>query len=208
MGRKGALQSITGVLLLALLAGCIGRGLVTQEYVLTAMTANPGDGSHLPATGDVVVGVGPIELPGYLRRPQIMTREARNELRSSDANRWAGELESDVARVLAQNLALLIPSHSVSTFPWMNPTELDYRVSLRIDRFERGPDGNVSLEAGWTVMAGRGAHVLTARRSDIHQPTADRGYSAVVNSMSDALAELSREIATAIRQQAERAAHR
>jgi uncharacterized lipoprotein YmbA len=208
VGRKRALRSIAGVLLLAWLAGCMGRGLVTQEYVLTAMTANPGDGSDPPATRDVVVGVGPVELPAYLRRPQIMTREARNELRSSEANRWAGELESDVARVVAQNLVLLIPSHSVSTFPWMNPTALDYRVSLRIDRFERGPDGNVALEAGWMLVAGRGAQILTARRSDIRQPTADRGYSAAVNAMSDALAELSREIAIAVRQQAERAAHR
>jgi uncharacterized lipoprotein YmbA len=194
---------LAAALLLALLAGCIGRGLVTQEYVLTAMTANPGDGTDAPATRDVVVGVGPVELPAYLRRPQIMIREARNELRSSEANRWAGELEADVARVLAQNLALLLPSHRVSTFPWMNPTVLDYRVSLRIDRFERGPDGNVSLQAGWMLVAGKGSDVLTARRSDIDQPTADRSYSAVVNSMSDALAELSREIATAVRRQAE-----
>jgi uncharacterized lipoprotein YmbA len=202
------LQSIAGVLLLGVLAGCFGRGLATQEYVLTAMTANPGHGSDLLARGDVVVGVGPVELPAYLRRPQIMTREARNELKPSESNRWAGELESDVARTLAQNLALLIPSNNVSTFPWTNPTELDYRVSLRVYRFERGPDGGVSLHAGWTLVAGKGTRVLTARRSDIDQPTADRSYAAVVNSMSDALAELSREIATAIRQQAERDARR
>ncbi len=208
MGGRGALQSIAGVLLLGVLAGCIGRGLVTQEYVLTAMTANPGHGSDLSARGDVIVGVGPVELPAYLRRPQIMTREARNELRPSEANRWAGELESDVARILAQNLAVLIPSNNVSTFPWINPIELDYRVSVRVDRFERGPDGSVSLHAGWTLVTGKETRVLTARRSDIDQPTADQSYAAVVNSMSDALAELSREIATAIQQEAERAARR
>jgi uncharacterized lipoprotein YmbA len=185
--------------LVALVLGCSARGLTVREYVLTPVRTQ----AAAPAgTRDLVVGVGPVSLPEYLRRPQIVTREGDNLMQPSDVHRWAGDLDGGVARVLAQNLTALIPSHKVSTFPWMNPTELDYRVAVRVAGFERGTDGNVRLEASWTLASGPRGGAITARVSDISQPAGGDDYGTIVNAMSQALGDLSREIATAIRQQA------
>jgi uncharacterized lipoprotein YmbA len=117
-------------------AGCTRRHLVPQEFVLTPMTITAGS-AGIPR--NLSVGVGPVDLPAYLRRPQIVTRESENELSTSAAHRWAEDLQTNISRVIAGNLSLLIPTNRVSTFPWLDARELDYRVSVRIEQFPLGP---------------------------------------------------------------------
>lgn len=69
------------VVMLGLVSGC---SLLSPEpdpsrfFVLTATT--PGEAS--PTTrGDLVVGVGPTSIPGYLDRNEIVTRISPDELR-------------------------------------------------------------------------------------------------------------------------------
>ena len=57
-----------------------------------------------------VIGVGPITVPKYLDRPQIVTRSGRNQLALGEFDRWAEPLQDNVLRVLAENLAFLIPT--------------------------------------------------------------------------------------------------
>lgn len=179
-------------------AACASRGIVRQEYLLTSLVTdsmtNPvASGSESPA-----IGVGPVTLPGYLRRPQIVTRDG-NLLHRSERNIWGGDLESDFARVLAENLGILVPSDRVSTFPWSDPKQLDYSVAVQVSRFDRGSDDRVSLRAQWRILDARTGETLRTGRASIHEPTNGRGYDETVAAMSRAVATLGRELVEAIR---------
>ena len=58
----------------AVLAGCAVAD--TTRYYALGMLREPG-GTQRPATGSgLTIGVGPVVIPGYLDRPQLVTRDA------------------------------------------------------------------------------------------------------------------------------------
>jgi uncharacterized protein len=102
--------------LVTLVASLLGLGACASTpsrfYVLNTLPAS----ETVPATAaerGPVIGVGPITLPKYLDRPQIVTRASRNQLALGEFDRWAEPLQDNVLRVLAQNLMLLIPTDHI-----------------------------------------------------------------------------------------------
>jgi len=76
---------LAGLLLPGLLA-CASKGIDVREYVLTSLAAPV---SSSPGGRALAVAVGPVVVPPYLRRREIVTRVGDNELRASDTRRWA-----------------------------------------------------------------------------------------------------------------------
>ena len=96
---------LAGLLLLGLLA-CASRGIDVREYVLTSLAAPV---SSDPGGHALALAVGPVVVPPYLRRREIVTRIGSNELRASDTHRWGEDLGQGLARVVAANLVALSP---------------------------------------------------------------------------------------------------
>lgn len=183
--------------LLALsLASCAGAPLAVREYVLTAVPPEAADGA---AADGPVIGVGPIDLPGYLRRREIVTRTENGLLRTNKHEQWGESLAAGFGRVLAANLAREVPSSRVFVAPWRIGNEPAWQVSVQIQRFERDASGVVELEAGWVLRARECAGVGELRSASIHEPIDGTSPTATVEAHSRAVARLGREIAEAIR---------
>ena len=188
--------------LCASLLACMGGNRTEiREYVLTALpqapdVASPPPGSA-PGAGPVVC-VGPISLPGYLRRPQIVTREASNRIHASATSRWGEELGAGFARVLALNLSTLVPTDRIAAFPWPVRGTPDYSVAIEVERFEREPDGKVVLEARW-ILSDRLNDTVSVRRASLRERVDGDGFTTTVDAMSRSIGSLSRTIADAIR---------
>jgi uncharacterized lipoprotein YmbA len=195
---RNAVRFAVGALLLVSFAGCVAKGLVVEEYVLAPTEVPTGMGSTSLGLTQLSLGVGPVELPDYLRRPQIVTRRG-NQLHPSEAHKWGGDLGSNFARVLADNLSALIPTDRVVTFPWYDPSLLDYRVQLRVTRFEPDSEGEISLMAQWLLTDPRSSEVFHVGKSSIRQKSEGSDYAALVEAMSRAVATLARDIAAVIR---------
>ncbi len=73
------------------LAGCMSVADPTKYYVLSP--TSPRDPTSTAASS-VAVGVGPVLMPGYLDRLQIVTRDANDEVAVAMYDRWAEPLES------------------------------------------------------------------------------------------------------------------
>ena len=174
---------------LLVLAGCAGSEPV-RYYVLSATLAGPGG----VAARDIAVGVGPVELPEYLDRPQIVTRTSQNELNVADFDRWAGSLKDNTIWVLAENLAILLPSQRVSVYPWKRATPVDYQVTVQVTRFDRLENGESVLAARWRVLDGGGRELLS-RTSTYRETPAGPDYAATVAAMSQNLEAFSRDLA-------------
>ena len=151
--------------------------------------------------GAVTVAVGPLRLPDYLDRPQIVTRSGRNELHMAEFDRWAGSLDDDVIMVLVENIADLLPADRYFVTKWTPIVETQlsslYWVELFVQRFEGTPGGSVVLKAQWGLFS-KDKRLILKRQADITEPVNGGGYDALVGAMSKALEKLSHDIAEGI----------
>lgn len=169
----------------------------SRFYTLTSLPAE-GARHEPPARAGLVLGVGPVTLPGYLRRPQLATRVGPHQLAFSEVARWSEPLETDVARVLTENLSLLLSPDQLVTFPWFGGTPPSMTIAVDVQQFERTSDGDARLAARWVVRDGPSRAVLATRESMVREKVAGDDGDAVA-ALSATLSGLSREIADAIR---------
>lgn len=188
-----------GVSCLVLLAasGCGIKSLPVEYYTLN-VPAQKGIVALPVAAADVALGVGPATFPEYLERPQIVTRMGANQITVNEFHRWAGSLERDFLRVLAQNLSMLLDTHKVVVYPADEWFDVHYRVVLDVQQFEGRPGQEVFLSVGWLVTEPRHRAVLSVQHSNITEPVSAPVYSALVAAHSEALSRLSAAIAKEI----------
>jgi hypothetical protein len=155
----------------------------------------------------VAIGVGPVLIPRYLDRVQMVTRGANDDVEISMYHRWAEPLDSGIAEVLADNLAPQIGSERIAVFPWRGGVAraLDYQVVVVVLRFDGSPGREVTLDARWRLL-GKDGQELVLKRSTINEPITGEGYQLLVRGMNRALATLAREIAAEIQSRADRRA--
>ena len=199
--RTYASELLLALLALLALTGC--SNAPTRFYVLTADVEK----SRPTTARGIAVEVGPVSLPAYLDRPQIVRRTAANSLVQADLDQWGGNLNDNIVRVLADNLSTLVGTDRVSLYP--SQLTAGVQVVINIERFEEQPDGNTVLDAFWSLLDVRDGKVIVIRRSSYQatgaatqttQPVngSERPYDAVAAAMSRDLGDLSRDISREI----------
>ena len=187
-------------LVVVLLAGCAGSP-PSKFYQLSPLQNRTAFTRDASLEKIVMIAVGPIRIPDYLDRPQIVTRAGRNELRLSEFDRWAGSLENDVTRVLVEDISILLPTERFSAVPWTPYLEsqvpASYRVEVLVERFDGWLGDSVLLKAQWAVFA-RNRSMLLKRESLIRERINGGSYDALVDAMSAALEKLSGDISGGI----------
>jgi len=180
-----------------LLVACVGDTQPSRLYVLSAVEPQ----AQRSAEG-VALSVGPIVLPKYLDRPQIVTRPTANELTVAEFDRWGGRLEDNVIQALGENLSRRLKTSRVSLFPAEAAGRADLRVSITVSRFECvSESGECLLDARWQIAAttqGAAAAAPTMGASALTTRVSGSGYAAVAAAMSQLLGGLSQEIAAGI----------
>lgn len=182
--------------LAVLLAGCMSARPISF-YTLSA----EGEGRPLPRPAEGLrLGLGPVVLPPYLDRPDIVTRQGPNQVRLADAHRWAEPLEPMLSRTLAQDLHVLLGAEDVVPVPTRRDLPLDRVVEVAVSRLDAEPSGRVVLDARWWIFGGDGDTLLASGRSLIEEQGAPPpDYGAIVAAMSRAVAAAAKDIAIAIR---------
>ena len=198
---------LAGVGLVAALLG-LGACASTPSrfYILNTVPASEATPATAAARGPVI-GVGPITFPKYLDRPQIVSRASRHQLTLGEFDRWAEPLQENVSRVLAENLALLIPSDHILLNPWPGSATLDYQVRVEVRQFEGWLGGESTLLARWSLLD-RAERELVSRTVHLTVPTGGHDFDAMVVALNQLLETLSRDIAGALQRLASSAAAR
>ena len=185
-----------------LMCGFLGCARTPQPRFYLLGTP-PGLTAQTRVAQEIAVTVGPIQLPEYLDRPQIVTRSgSSNEVRLAQFDRWAEPLKDTFGRVLADNLSVLLSTQRVTVFPRRGSGQADYQVTVDVTRFDGEPGGEVVLSARWTILKGSGGEAVVTRKFHLNEPVVGDDFAALVTAKSQALAQLSREIAAAVGQAA------
>jgi uncharacterized lipoprotein YmbA len=191
-------STLAAVLLVGAAGGCASSP-PSDFYVLTPM-----EGANTPSTAStpgapLSLGVGPVKIPEYLNRAQIVTRVGPNRLGVNEFNRWGGSFSPNLSRVVAQNLSVMLGTDDVFVFPADNAIEPRYRVILSITRFDGALGENVVLDSKWIITGPNRRTQLGTGRTVVNEATGGKDYEDYVAAQSRALESLSREIAAKIK---------
>ena len=146
----------------------------------------------------IILGIGPIRVPEYLERPQIVTRGDNSELLIDDFHRWAEPIVDAQHRIIAGNVDALLDDVIVVSYPYRAVTSYEAKLVGRISRFDMDADGVTRLAVFWTVAFGDDELLIRPRRSTYTIQGGDPSDpNSVAEAMSAALTQFSRDIADA-----------
>ena len=192
------MKNLRGILLpttlAMLLSSCAIQERPTHFYALNAVIDDP------PAYRQpgIKVGIGPLDFPKVLQRPQVVTRVDNNKIKVADFHQWGGRLDDDFLRILGDNLVVLLGSTQVYTYPWEGRLRPEYQVRISVSRFDGEPGKEILLRARWQLLSRKGGKELAAEQTSIVEPVQHKNYGAYVAAQSRALARFSRQIAARI----------
>lgn len=188
-----------GSLLAVLLTGCGSTQPPITYYNLTPMAAVQNQQYSAGVQKPLAIGIDPVIFPEALDQIQLAYRLDSQRLMYDDFHRWSGSLVNDFTRVLMENLASQLPKQStIAIFPWGSYFKPSYRLVLNVIQFDGKLGDEVGLSARWTVTNASGKEAILTQKSVIRVKTAGKEYQDLVAALSQAVADLSGEIANCI----------
>jgi uncharacterized lipoprotein YmbA len=182
-----------------ILTGCRSATSPIEFYALTPLIGAPEADKAAGLGGDgVAVGVGPLQMPKIIDRPQIVSRTGLNRINVDEFHRWAGSIYEDFLTVLAMNLSSLLKTNLVAAYPWEDYFDPDYRVYMEVNQFDGRLGEYALLNITWTITGRQPSDILRVQNSVIKEAVQSADYEDLVAAESRILAALSREMAREI----------
>jgi uncharacterized lipoprotein YmbA len=174
---------------------------ISKFYLLTPTTdtAAPATGTAQNTSGAFTIGLGPIKLPPYLDRPEVVTRAAPNRLELSKEDRWGESIQNGFTSAMERNLASETGA-AVIDFPWYNTVHIDMQVQIDVYRFETDSQGTATLSAKWTILDSTGKNILYTVESNLTQPSKPGDTTEAAAALSRTIGDLSGQIANMVHQ--------
>jgi uncharacterized lipoprotein YmbA len=181
-----------------LVAGCASLLGGSPPITYYALTSTSSGSSASPLSDSRIIAVQTVRLPEYLNQKGIVTRTEANELDVAANSQWAGTLDDNITKVIVADLSKLLGTSRIVAYPVSAALPVDRVVQVDISRFEAESDGNVQLSAQWIIF-GDGGRSYVQIDGGSYMVSADNGdYRSIAAAMSQALGDLSRDIATSL----------
>ena len=192
--NRSCLRLVLAALLATILTGCAAPPAPVVYHSL--LGADAGAAATALADGPALV-VGPVSVPDLLHNTRLATgSDGRFQL--AEQHRWAGAVDREIGRALAERLAALLATERVSLFPQAPATKTAWRVQVEVLALDGLPGQWARLEVRWTLLDPAGTGPRT-RRGDYREPLTDPGHAAWVAGQRTNLARLGADIAAMIR---------
>lgn len=188
------------MLLICLLsAGGCATSKPADFFVLSPMNEIDLEQTPPPLPMNITIGIGPVSIPRYLDRSEIVIKKGPNTIGLSDFNRWAGQLDDDILSVLRENLSILLSTDRITRYPWQHHMNVAWQIVVEVIRFEAAPGDRVDLCARWKILDSKQDKLIALKQTQVTEQLTSSGFQALVEGESRALAALSRDIAAALR---------
>ena len=200
--KPGATGICLLIMLLMTAGGCslfnAGQQPKTRFYLLSSLASSGKGAQPLAVLPHAALGIGPVRLPPYLDRRNIVARSSGSEFELVELSQWGEPLQDMVARVMADNLSILLGTNRVILFPWRSSIPVDYQVTIQAAQFDGLLGERVDLRAHWQVFTGDGKKLMDSGYSAFEDKAEDGSVDALVAAESRTVERLSRAVAEAI----------
>lgn len=152
-----------------------------RRFVLMAKSPPPA------ATSAKGIGIGRIEMPGYLKSTSIAIRNG-SEVRFSHDFFWAESLDAAIQRTVVANLGF------TNVFPslWRRD-QVQYEIHITLERFDLDEGGTATLKAFWRIATPGSSGTVDSALFETRKsgPRLAENPAAATASLSEALGEMS-----------------
>lgn len=178
------------ILGIMLMTGCGigGTSPSTRFYILKPLDI--AETAQTPKATGETVGIAQVVLPGYLDRPQIITRTAGHLITLADYDHWAEDLADNINQVLVEQISSIRPNDSIIAHPWPRHHKVNKQIKLNILRFDGMQGGKTELKGSWFLLNGRGDQVISSHRFQYHDQAENGNYEALVASLGRLINQL------------------
>lgn len=143
----------------------------------------------------VHVGIGPLSLPKYLDRLQIVTRDSQNQLQLAEFDQWAEPLNDAMIREITQGLSKAHPQLSLYPYPWNAFGAMDYRMVITVLQFDGILGDTLDAEMRWVLINERTNIVVSEGYKKHKEAISGTGYTSLTAAMSAALTAMVTDMA-------------
>ncbi len=192
------IHAVASTLLIALLAAGCATTPPSTFYTLTPIP-EAAEGKATLSDRGLAVGLGPVEFPEFLERPQIVSRAGSNRLEVDELHRWGGSLQDDFLRVLGENLSRLLGTSRIQVYPADARFPLDFRVIADVLSFEGTATGEAVLRVRWSVLDPYTEQALVVRKTAYRRQASTAEPEAMIAALSATVGAFSRDLADELR---------
>lgn len=196
MNNLARRPTLLGLALMMLLAGCAGNVKTISHYSLYAPQSAAGQ--SVLADGGPSVSVGPVNVPDILKQTRIATGGEGGRYELSEYHRWSGEVDREMSRALAEQLALRLGTENVSVFPWDQHLAPRFRVLADVLSMGGALGGEATLSVRWTVLDTDGKGEPIIRRAELSERLTAADHPAWVAAQQRNIEKLGEVIAETI----------
>jgi len=177
------------------LNGCISiaDSPVPRQYMPHSLAAQETNKFDYPSKG--IIGIGPVRIPEYLNRPQMVIREKNNLYTFSQFDRWAEPLDTVILRLLDDGVSTMLVNADTVKFSWSILVPVKYQVTVDVIQMESELDGDLRLSARWNIFDLESKSLIFTKRSEIVTPITPHDYFGMSNALSSTVQALSAEVA-------------
>lgn len=140
------------------------------------------------------LGVGPVELPAYLDRSQIVTRGEGNRMNMAETEQWIEPVQANFTSALMDALSGLVCAGPLTVFPGPGGGRPDRQLAVQVRQFDGKLGGEAVLRAEWSVTDKDG-RVLAWKNATLREPCPGVDYGSLVAAQSRLVVKLAQEMA-------------
>ncbi len=174
-----------------LILGCAKSSKPVEYYMLDASV---GIDNNQTLKGDEgpMIGLGPIRLPEYLDRFQMVVAVSENKYKLIDGHRWAEKLDQNISLALFKTLPSQLGTDRMIRYPWPQRPGVDFQVKIDILELNIDQDGQSQLVAQWSIKSKD--ETILNKRSTFTAQASTTDIDKMVQAQSECLTKLGQEI--------------
>ncbi len=182
------------VILLSLtffILSCAKNSKPVEYYMLDASVGIENNQSFEKDKGPLI-GLGPIRLPDYLDRFQMVVAVSENKYKLIDGHRWAEKLDQNISLALFKTLPGQLGTDRMTRYPWPQRPGVDFQVKIDILELNIDQNGQSQLVAQWSIKSKD--ETLLNKRSTFTAQASSTDIDKMVQAQSECLTKLGQEI--------------
>lgn len=186
------LPGLWALALLVSLSGCLAQSKPATLHSLQPPVQQPLTSRPVAIQGLVLLM--PIQAAPHLQSRNLLVQRPDGEAQATSGHLWTATLDRQIGQRMTVALQQLLATDNIAQYPGPRYGAIGYQIELEVQEFS-GDGHNFTTQATYTISDMARKTIL--RRKTFHQQrTIDKpDYSGYVASASQALADLSREVA-------------
>ena len=167
-------------------------------YMLSADNEHK-DSKNIYRSPGIIISVGPVKLPEYLDRPQIVTKNKEGLLKFDEFHRWGESLEIAIAQQIRENLTVQLPGTTFILYPYNPIVAVKYQLIIEVIQLDSEIDKNMTLAVQWTLINVINSNTVFIKKSNFTQTILPHNYLGIAKTLSTLCNSLSTQIAESLK---------